>query len=469
MRKLITIFMIPELRRKIYITLLFLVIYRIGFCIPLPMIDQAKLAKRMAEQESGALGHMLGLVSTFSGGNLSNACIFALGIMPYISASIILQLLAASGLSPYLEKLRKEPNGQKKINEYTRYLTIPITLIQAIFWIRGIIMQPSASGGGMGLMLPAYAEGFNYYYFGFAAVLTVTVGTLFLMWLGEQIDEYGIGNGISLIIMAGIIARIPAATRNLLFESVSGSDSGWFGLKKSLFTLGAGTGEMSFEKLLLLVCLFIGVVVAVIAITKGQRRIPTQSAKHVRGRRVYGGTRNFLPLKVNQAGVMPVIFASSLLLIPAFLFSTVAGWSGSEWAAEFGANLQRGSGWVYNVLYIALIYFFCYFWTAITFNPKDMANNLKDYGSFIPGYRPGKSTADYLEKVLMRITYVGAAFLAVIAIIPSIVNGELQVDYRIATFYGGTSLLIVMSVCLDLVQEMNSHLVMRNYPGLTED
>jgi preprotein translocase subunit SecY len=464
MRKLITIFMIPELRRKIYITLLFLVIYRIGFCIPLPMIDQAKLAKRMAEQESGALGQMLGLVSTFSGGNLSNACIFALGIMPYISASIILQLLAASGLSPYLEKLRKEPNGQKKINEYTRYLTIPITLIQAIFWIRGIIVPPSATGGGMGLMAPGYGDTwFNYYWFGFAAVLTVTVGTLFLMWLGEQIDEYGIGNGISLIIMAGIISRIPDATRNLLFDSVTGR------LKSSLFTLGAGTGEMSFEKLLLLICLFIAVVVAVIAITKGQRRIPTQSAKHVRGRRVYGGTRQFLPLKVNQAGVMPVIFASSLLLIPAFLFSTIASMSGSEWAAEFGANLQRGSGWVYNVMYIALIYFFCYFWTAITFNPKDMANNLKDYGSFIPGYRPGKSTADYLEKVLMRITYVGAAFLAVIAIIPSIISGELQVDYRIATFYGGTSLLIVISVCLDLVQKINSHLVMRNYPGLTED
>lgn len=463
MRKLITIFAIAELRRKILITLLFLVIYRIGYCIPLPMVDQAKLAKKMAEQSGGSLGQMLGLVSTFSGGNLTNACIFALGIMPYISASIILQLLAASGLSPYLEKLRKEPNGQKKINEYTRYLTIPITLIQAIFWIRGLIMPESSTGGGWGIMAPGYAEGFNYYWFGLAAVLTVTVGTMFLMWLGEQIDEYGIGNGISLIIMAGIIGRIPDATRNLLFDSVHG------GLKKELFSLGAGTGDISFEKLLLLIVLFIAVVVAVIAITKGQRRIPTQSAKHVRGRRVYGGTRQFLPLKVNQAGVMPVIFASSLLIIPGFIFNMIASNTGAEWASDIGSNLQRGSGWLYNVLYIALIYFFCYFWTAITFNPKDMANNLKDYGSFIPGYRPGKSTSDYLEKVLMRITYVGAAFLAVIAIIPSIVSGELQVDYRIATFYGGTSLLIVISVCLDLVQKINSHLVMRNYPGLTED
>src|SRR5262245_6465080 len=461
MRKLITIFMIPELRRKIYITLLFLVIYRIGFCIPLPMIDQAKLGKKVAEQQSGALGQVLGLVSTFSGGNLSNATVFALGIMPYISASIILQLLAASGLSPYLEKLRKEPNGQKKINEYTRYLTIPITLIQAIFWIRGLIRPENH--GGWGIMAPGYADGFNYYWFGFAAILTVTVGTMFLMWLGEQIDEYGIGNGISLIIMAGIIGRIPDATRSLLFDSATGK------LKSSLWTLGSGTGDISFEKLLLLVCLFVAVVVAVIAITKGQRRIPTQSAKHVRGRRVYGGTRQFLPLKVNQAGVMPVIFASSLLLIPGFIFGMIATNSGAEWAADIGSNLQRGSGWLYNVLYIALVHLFCYFWTAITFNPKDMANNLKDYGSFIPGYRPGKSTSDYLEKVLMRITYVGAAFLAVIAVIPSIMSAELQVDPRIATFYGGTSLLIVVSVCLDLVQKINSHLVMRNYPGLTED
>jgi preprotein translocase subunit SecY len=460
MRKLITIFAIPELRRKILITLLFLVIYRIGYSIPLPMMDQQKLAKKMAEQAGGALGQVFGLVSTFSGGNLSNATVFALGIMPYISASIILQLLAASGLSPYLERLRKEPNGQKKINEYTRYLTIPITLIQAIFWIRGLIMPEPH---GWGIMAPGYADGFNYYWFGFAAILTVTVGTMFLMWLGEQIDEYGIGNGISLIIMAGIIGRIPDATQSLLFDSATGK------LKSSLWTLGSGTGDISFEKLLLLVCLFVAVVVAVIAITKGQRRIPTQSAKHVRGRRVYGGTRQFLPLKVNQAGVMPVIFASSLLIIPGFIFGMIASNSGAEWAADIGTNLQRGSGWLYNILYIALIYFFCYFWTAITFNPKDMANNLKDYGSFIPGYRPGKSTADYLEKVLMRITYVGAAFLAVIAIIPTIVSAELQVDPRIATFYGGTSLLIVVSVCLDLVQKINSHLVMRNYPGLTED
>ena len=313
----------------------------------------------------------MGFVSLFSGGNLSNSCIFALGIMPYISASIILQLLASSGLSPALEKIRKEPNGQKKINEYTRYLTVPICLIQCFFLVNNFMLA-----GSDRIVYAGYDEGFNRYWFGLAAILTMTAGTLFLMWLGEQIDEFGIGNGISLIIMAGIVARIPDALQNLLWDPVRG------GFKESLLTLGSGTGDTSFEKLVLLVCLFIAVVMGVIAISKGQRRIPTQSAKHVRGRRVYGGTRQFLPLKVNQAGVMPVIFASSLLILPAFMFRMLADQNVS-WARSAADNFQRNSGYVYNVLYVVMIYFFCYFWTAITFNPKDMANNLKDYGSFI--------------------------------------------------------------------------------------
>jgi preprotein translocase subunit SecY len=282
------------------------------------------------------------------------------------------------------------------------------------------------------------------------------------MWLGEQIDEYGVGNGISLIIMAGIVARIPEATTSLLFERGR--------LKSSIFTLGGGStgADVGLEKLIVLIVLFVGVVVAVVAITKGQRRIPTQSAKHVRGRRVYGGTRQFLPLKVNQAGVMPVIFASSLLLIPMFLFRWMAQQFQWSWAYTLEQSFQR-QGYVYNIFYILLIYFFCYFWTAITFNPKDMANNLKDYGSFIPGYRPGKRTADYLERVILRITYVGAAFLAIVAIIPSLVSEAVGVNYAVASFYGGTGLLIVISVALDLVQKINSHLVMRNYEGLTED
>jgi preprotein translocase subunit SecY len=460
MNKLITIFKIPELSRKILITALFLLIYRLGNVIPLPVIDQEKMREAMKAGASGALGQILGFVSMFSGGNLSQACIFGLGIMPYISSSIIFQLLA-SVWAP-LEKLKKEgESGQKKINEYTRYATVPICMVQALFWVRHLM--GSQASGGMDLALPGYSTGINYYLFAFTAVMTLTAGTIFLMWVGEQIDEYGIGNGISLIIMAGIIARIPDATSSLLIDPVTGK------IKESLFTLGSGTGDVSLEKLIVLAALFVGVVVAVVAITKGQRRIPTQSAKHVRGRRVYGGTRQFLPLRVNQAGVMPVIFASSLLLLPWGFFNVLSSWTNARWASDLASVFGKNSGWLYNVMYMAMIYFFCYFWVAITFNPKDMANNLKDYGSFIPGYRPGKRTADYLERVLMRITYVGAAFLAIIAIIPNIISTELEVDYRVASFYGGTGLLIVVSVALDLVQKINSHLVMRNYPGLTED
>ncbi len=449
--RLATIFKIKELRQKIIITLLFLAIYRIGFHVPLPMIDQREMAKAMQGSDEG----ILGMISMFSGGSLSQSTIFGLGIMPYISASIIFQLLAS--VYPPLEKLQKEgESGRKKINEYTRYATVAICFIQAWFWVQ-YIARPRTEGG-MGLALNGY-DGFWYI---LVSICLMTAGTVFLMWIGEQIDEYGIGNGISLIIMAGIIARIPDATQSLLFERGR--------LKSSIFTLGgSGTGgDVGLEKLIVLVVLFVAVVVAVVAITKGQRRIPTQSAKHVRGRRVYGGTRQFLPLKVNQAGVMPVIFASSLLLIPMFLFrwmSQTFQWSWTWWLQ----NAFERQGYIYNIFYILLIYFFCYFWTAITFNPKDMANNLKDYGSFIPGYRPGKRTADYLERVILRITYVGAAFLAVVAIIPSMVSAALEVNYTVASFYGGTGLLIVISVALDLVQKINSHLVMRNYQGLTED
>jgi len=299
------------------------------------------------------------------------------------------------------------------------------------------------------------------WYYVAVQILTMTAGTIFLMWIGEQIDEYGIGNGISLIIMAGIVARLPAATASLFFENGS--------FKWSVFTLGgSGGSDISFEKLIVLICLFVAVVVAVVAITKAQRRIPTQSAKHVRGRRVFGGTRQFLPLRVNQAGVMPVIFASSLLVLPIFLFRFMATTFQWGWTSLLAESFER-QGYLYTVAFIALIYVFCYFWTAIIFNPKDMANNLKDYGSFIPGYRPGKRTAEYLERVMMRITYVGAAFLAVVAVIPTLITSTLDVNPTVASFYGGTSLLIVISVALDLVQKINSHLVMRNYPGLTED
>jgi preprotein translocase subunit SecY len=457
MNKLITIFKIPELAQKIFITLLFLVIYRIGFYVPLPMIDQSKMLQGISAMQGGAVGQMLGYVATFSGGSFSQSTIFGLGIMPYISASIIFQLLAS--VYPPLEKLQKEgESGRKKINEYTRYATVLICFIQSFMWVQHIMTPANRRGMGWA------AEHYEGFYWILSGVIMMTAGTIFLMWLGEQIDEYGIGNGISLIIMAGIVARIPDATSALLFDPSTHK------LKESIFTLGGGgTGhDVSFEKLVVLIILFIAVVVWVVAITKGQRRIPTQSAKHVRGRRVYGGTRQFLPLRVNQAGVMPVIFAGSLLMIPYFVFNWLHGSTSWSWTAWLEDAFRRQT-YVYNVLYIALIYFFCYFWTAITFNPKDMANNLKDYGSFIPGYRPGKRTADYLERVIMRITYIGAAFLAIVAIIPSIITGGLEVDYRVASFYGGTGLLIVISVALDLVQKINSHLVMRNYPGLTED
>jgi preprotein translocase subunit SecY len=453
--KLVTVFKVPELRQKIWITLLFLAIYRIGFYVPLPMIDQGRMQELMRGTQQSAFGQMLGFVSMFSGGTLSQSTIFGWGIMPYISASIIFQLLGS--VYPPLEKLQKEgESGRKKINEYTRYATVPICLLQSFFWIQHL-MRPEPDGAGLAV------PGYNEWYFWVSAILTMTTGTIFLMWIGEQIDEYGIGNGISLIIMAGIVARIPDATGLLLFDQATG------GLKKSIFTLGGGTGhDIGFEKVVVLMVLFVAVVVWIVAITKGQRRIPTQSAKHVRGRRVFGGTKQYLPLRVNQAGVMPIIFASSLLMIPIFVFNLLHGWTQWGFFTWLSEAFVR-QGYIYNVFYILLIYFFCYFWTAITFNPKDMADNLKDYGSFIPGYRPGKRTADYLERVIMRITYVGSAFLAIVAIIPSLITSGLEVDYRVASFYGGTGLLIVISVALDLVQKINSHLVMRNYPGLTED
>ena len=459
MNKLITIFKIPELAQKIGITLLFLVIYRLGSHIPLPILDQHKLAELMGQFSSEGFGRLLNFAAMFSGVTISQSTILGLGIMPYISASIIMQLLAS--VVPSLEKLQKEgESGRRKINEITRYVTVLICLIQSWMWMRFL------SGGGM--VYPQYnvwyLSGIFPGFYMLTAILTMTAGTLFLMWLGEQIDEYGIGNGISLIIMAGIVARIPTATQHLFFNP-DGT------LRESIWQIGGGQGnDPSLEVLLTLVVLFIGVVIGVVAITKAQRRIPTQSARHVRGRRVYGGTRQFLPLRVNQAGVMPVIFASSLLMIPYFIFNGLAGFSGGrwEWASELAYSFQR-QGYIYNVCYIAMIYFFCYFWTAITFNPKDMANNLRDYGSFIPGYRPGKRTAEYLERVMVRITYVGAAFLALVAIIPTLISSTLGVDPLVASFYGGTGLLIVVSVALDLVQKINSHLVMRNYPGLTED
>ena len=450
LEKLRVIFTIPELRQKILLTLGLLAIYRVGWQVPLPIVDP-KAMTAFAE-ESGGIGDLLRTVAVFSASQLSQATIFGLGIMPYISASIIFQLLAT--VWPPLEKLSKEGEaGRKKINEYTRYATVLICLVQS--WAYVAFLSSTRVGDVPLVQSNFLVDGRLPLFWQFVAVMTMTAGTIFLMWLGEQIDEFGIGNGISLLIMAGILAAMPSALVQL------GSDTSW--------ELGGGNGKMGVETILVLVALFVGVVAGVVFMTQGQRRIPTQSAKHVRGRRVYGGTRQYLPLRVNQAGVMPIIFASSLLLFPQMFFQYLHNaYPGNRVLGALHDSFTRGQSFLYNVLYVLLIYFFCYFWTAITFNPKEMADNLKNFGAFIPGYRPGKRTADYLERVMERITYVGAGFLALVAVIPTIVGGALGIPAQIASFYGGTGLLIAVSVAFDLVQKIDSHLVMRNYTGLLE-
>jgi len=450
LEKLRVIFTIPELRQKILLTLGLLAIYRVGWQVPLPIVDPQAMTA-FAEQ-TGGIGDLLRTVAVFSASQLSQATIFGLGIMPYISASIIFQLLGT--VWPPLERLQKEGEaGRKKINEYTRYATVLICIVQSWAYVAFLSSQRV---GEQSLIQPSFlVDGRLPFVWQFVAVMTMTAGTIFLMWLGEQIDEFGIGNGISLLIMAGILAAMPSALVEL------GSDTSW--------ELGGGGGKLGIETMLVLAALFVGVVAGVVFMTQGQRRIPTQSAKHVRGRRVYGGTRQYLPLRVNQAGVMPIIFASSLLLFPQMFFQYLSGaFPGSDLLRSLHDSFTRGQSYLYNVCYIALIYFFCYFWTAITFNPKEMADNLKNFGAFIPGYRPGKRTADYLERVMERITYVGAGFLALVAVIPTIVGGALGIPAQIASFYGGTGLLIAVSVAFDLVQKIDSHLVMRNYTGLLE-
>ncbi|MFM8175425.1 MAG: preprotein translocase subunit SecY [Pirellulaceae bacterium] len=452
LEKLRVVFTIPELRQKILLTLLLLGVYRIGYQIRLPVV------KNTFQQSASDLNSFLEKVSVFAATDLRSLTIFGLGIMPYISASIIFQLLGT--FWPPIERLRKEGEaGRKKINEYTRYLTVLICVIQSWVYLRYMGMD-----GQTGRVAEQFfADGTQSLSFGWqlAAVAIMTCGTVFLMWLGEQIDEYGIGNGISLLIMAGIVAQMPKA----IWDIRQNMQSSLSGLTQ---------GKIGPDVLLVLAVLFVAVVFAVVFITLAQRRIPTQSAKHVRGRRVYGGTKQYLPLRLNQSGVMPIIFASSLLMIPGVLFGALAALVAGRsdwWTALFSglaSMFQGGTSFMYNLLFIALIFFFCYFWTSITFNPKEMSDNLKDHGTFIPGYRPGKRTADYLEKVMVRITYVGAAFLAAIAIIPTMVSSQVGVPYNVAAFYGGTGLLIAVSVAFDLIQKIDNHLLMRNYKGLLE-
>ncbi len=438
-RVLENIFAIPELLGKLIFTLSLLCIYRIGFHIPLPGLNSDRIKEIMGAAEQGPWGQALQYLSMFTGGNLQQSTLFGLGIMPYISASIIFQLLVT--VVPALERLQKEgPVGQKKIQEYTRYATVVLCVIQAVFWINFMRKQ--------GLLYPEVADSTLIYLIG---ILGLTAGTVFLMWLGEQIDEYGIGSGISLLIMAGIVARLPGAIVDLssmVSFSLTGGDTGKIGAIKILFLMGA----------------FIFIVAGAILITQGQRRIPIQQAKQTRGRRVYGGQRQYMPLRVNHGGVMPIIFASSLMIFPNVLFN----WLQSNWnnaLTQTLADAFQMRSYTYTVIYIGLIFFFAYFWTTIQFRPKDMADNLRDQGHFIPGLRPGRRTAEYLERVMERITYCGAAFLAVIAVIPMTINNMLGIPFRISAFVGGTGLLIVVSVALDIVQRIEANLVMRNYGG----
>ena len=437
-RVLENIFSVPDLLKKIAFTLALLCIYRIGFWIPLPGLNQAALSQYMEGQAQGALGQAMEYFAMFTGGNLQKCTLFGLGIMPYISASIIFQLLVT--VVPALEKLQKEGQaGYKKIQEYTRYATVLLCIIQAVF-IYKYVMAPN--------LYPEYVNSMSVF---LMAILGLTAGTIFLMWLGEQIDEYGVGNGISLIIMAGIVAHMPGAVLALAKGA-------------SLKVTGTGGGEIGLVKILFLIGAFVFVVAGSILITQAQRRIPVQQAKQTRGRRVYGGQRQYLPLRVNHGGVMPIIFASSLMMFP----NAMAKWADGAWHNSFTAFMAQAfdmGNLVYQLLYVGMIFFFAYFWTTVQFRPKDMSDQLRDYGSFIPGLRPGKRTADYLERVMERITYCGAGFLAAIAVIPQVIASGLHIPFGIAAYLGGTGLLIIVSVALDMVQRIEAELIMRNYGG----
>jgi len=447
LKAFLNIWRIPDLRNKVLFTLGMLAIYRIGFKIPLPTVDQESL-RELAERGGGAFGNLITFVNLFTGGDLAQSTIFGLGIMPYISAAIIFQLLGT--VIPTLQKLKKEgPAGQQKIIEWTRYATVGLCIVQAIFWVGFMESQ--------GIIKPEYRDSWQTWMCG---VLGLTAGTVFLMWLGEQIDKYGIGNGVSLIITAGILAQMPGAIW-LLADNTS--------------IRTTGDGQYSLMTVIFLAAAFVAVTAGSIIITQGQRRIPIQQAKHSRGRRVFGGQKSYLPLRVNHGGVMPIIFASSLMIFPSMLFPWLADaaqpsdpadanwWSAT--AIFLADAFGDPSAYPYNLLYIGLIYFFAYFWTTVHFQPQEVATQLRDHGSFVPGLRPGPRTADYLETVMERVTYVGAGFLAIIAVIPTVIASYFEVDFRITVFLGGTGLLITVSVMLDLIQRIEAALLMRNYDG----
>ena len=417
------IFKIPELKKRILYTLALLIVYRIGVHVPTPGIDTVALASFFAR----AKGTLLGLFDMFSGGALERLSVFALGIMPYISASIILQLLTVT--IPHLERLSKEgEQGRKKITQYTRYGTILLSVIQG-FGISIGLEKMMSPGGAAVVIDPGWG-------FRLMTVMTLTAGTAFIMWLGEQITERGIGNGISLIIFAGIIARMPAAIGNT-FRLLS-------------------TGEMGLFVIIILTILMTLVVAFIIYVETGQRRITVQYAKRVVGRKMYGGQSTHLPLKVNTSGVIPPIFASSIIMFPATLASFIA----IPWIQNIASAMRPGNI-VYETLYVGFIFFFCYFYTAVTFNPVDVADNMKKQGGYIPGIRPGKRTADYIDRVLTRITLGGAIYVSAVCVLPSI----LMTKFNVPFYFGGTALLIVVGVAIDTIQQIESHMLTRHYEG----
>jgi preprotein translocase subunit SecY len=424
------IFKIQELRERLLFTTLLLVVVRIGSHITIPGVDAVLLADTIKKSSDNTL---FGLYDLFVGGAFSHAAIFALGIMPYISASIVIQLLGA--VVPYFAKLQKEgEEGRKKITQYTRYGTVVISLMQA----SGVVAKLLATAPGGMPIVPEGVRGVGFY---LSSTIILTTGTMFMMWLGEQITERGIGNGISLIIFIGIVARFPNALLDE-FQLVRG-----------------GTRNLIVELVILVLMGFI--VAGVVLITQGTRRIPVQYAKRVVGRKVYGGVTQYIPLRVNTAGVMPIIFAQSIMFIPQIIFSFFPN---SEFMNELSSNWFGYSSWSYSVVYALMIIFFTYFYTAIAFNPKDVADNMKKQGGFIPGIRPGPHTSEFVDNILTKITLPGSIALAAIAILPTLMI-KLGVTPGFASFFGGTSLLIVVGVALDTLQQVESHLLMRHYDG----
>lgn len=439
---------IPELRSRIFYTLALLFVARVGAHIPLPGIDPHPL-QEFARQQGGSVGGaLLGLYNMFTGGALTRGAICALGIMPYISASIIFQLMTA--VVPTLSRLQQEGDvGRQKLTQYTRYATVLICIIQGALLILALETHP-------GSLIPGYDV--NTYgpivivgktSFLITSVFFMTAGTMLLMWLGEQITQRGIGNGVSLLITVGILAQIPG-TAQAVFR---------------MFFKPVGTGaNLGLPTAVIMILLFVAVTMGIIMVVQGQRKIPVQYAKRVVGNKVMGGQSSFLPLKVNYSGVMPVIFASAILLFPAQIFSQLGAAFNLKFLIEFSQNLTRGH-WVYYTGYSLLILFFSYFWVSVMFKPIQIADDLKKYGGYVPGVRPGEPTAQFLDFIMTRLTLAGAIFLTVIAIIPDVLYWQLNVDYRIAYFFGGTGMLITVGVILDTMRQIETFLLQRHYDG----